>query len=178
MTFVNFRVLLPLLMLCAASVPAVAYPVDGYGYTGIRRLEYAAAVQAGTAPGRKLLPGQYLPLTAIEPHWKAGDGRRLPAADAELSAGLDALMRGSGYSTYSIALLDLSDPAKPRYAAKAGDERVNVGSVGKIAEMLPPSVAAKIGGTPEESTARIKRWMVLMESMTAGELDLSVELSQ
>lgn len=153
MTFVNFRVLLPLLMLCAASVPAVAYPVDGYGYTGIRRLEYAAAVQAGTAPGRKLLPGQYLPLTAIEPHWKAGDGRRLPAADAELSAGLDALMRGSGYSTYSIALLDLSDPAKPRYAAKAGDERVNVGSVGKIvvalalmqtlADLYPNDLAAR-----------------------------------
>ncbi len=142
------------LLLALAAVPAAfAYPVDGYGYTGIRRLEYAVQVQTETVKGRKLHPGQYLPLTEIVPHWTASNGQDLPAPDAELSAGLDALMRGSGYATYSIALLDLSDPVRPRYAAKSADERVNVGSVGKVivalalmqtlADLYPRDLAAR-----------------------------------
>ncbi len=142
------------LMLAACAAPQLlAYPVDGYGYSGIRRLEYAAAVQAEAVKGRKLHPGQYLPLTEIVPHWSATKGHDLPAPDAELSAGLDVLMRGSGYATYSIALLDLSDPARPRYASKSADDRVNVGSVGKVivvlalmqtlADLYPTDIAAR-----------------------------------
>ncbi len=36
----------------------------------------------------------------------------------------------------ALAVLDLSDPAKPRYAEHRGDHRQNVGSVGKLVVAL------------------------------------------
>lgn len=140
-------------LLTAAALPAGAYPYDGYGYTGIRRLDYLAAVHDERTPGRKLQPGQYLTMEQVQPNWKTDRGQALPAPDAELSQKLNALMAGAGYATYSVAVLDLSDPARPRYAARNPDEQVNIGSVGKIlvalaifqtlADLYPKDIAAR-----------------------------------
>lgn len=123
--------LLPLLL---ALVPATAqaYPVDGFDYTGIRRLEQARLVQSGEVPGRKQQPGQYLPMTAIAPRWRASDGATLPPIDAELSRQIAALVPAAERADYAITLLDLSDPLQPSYASHNADLQANVGSVAKI----------------------------------------------
>lgn len=146
----------PWLLACAALVAAGtagAYPYDGYDRTGIRRLDYVAKVHDGDVPGRKLQSGQYLPLDQVLPRWSGTDGKALPLADAGMQAALDKLLAGSGYATYSVALLDLSDETHPRYASSHADERVNVGSVGKVlvalalmqtlADVYPDDIAAR-----------------------------------
>jgi len=121
-------------LLLVLLLPAVApaYPVDGYGYTGIRRLEQARLVQAGEIPGRRRQPGQYLPLVEIQPRWRASDGRALPAADAGLSRLIAELVPAAEREDYAIAVLDLSDPRAPVYAGHQDDTQANAGSVGKI----------------------------------------------
>lgn len=144
---------LALLAALLATEPAQAYPVDGYAYTGIRRLEDARLVHAGEIPGRRRLPGQYLPLAEIQPRWQASDGRTLPPADAELSRALAALVPAAERKDYAIAVLDLADPARPVYATHQADTQANAGSVGKIvvalalfqtlADLYPGDVAAR-----------------------------------
>ena len=40
---------------------ALAYPIDGYAYTGIRRLDFYDLAQKGEVDGRQLPPGGRLP---------------------------------------------------------------------------------------------------------------------
>ena len=137
----------------AVALPLRAYPTDGYAQTGIRRLDYLAGVQAGSVPGRKLQPGQYWTTAQVQPGGGIDRGRALPSEDAELGAALDRLMAGAGYASYSVALLDLSEPARPRYAERNAGEAVNVGSVGKLlvalalfqtlADLYPKDIAAR-----------------------------------
>ena len=139
--------------LLSATTLAQAYPYDGYAYTGIRRLDYVAQVQAGTVPGRKLQPGQYLTMDRIVPSWSGTDGKALPLPDETLQPKLDQLLAGSGYATYSVALLDLSNETHPLYAKHHADDKVNVGSVGKLmvvlaimqtlADLYPDDIAAR-----------------------------------
>ncbi len=121
--------LLALLLLSAA---AQAYPVDGYDYTGIRRLEHARQVQSGEVPGRRRLPGQYLPMAEVAPRWNSSDGKVLPPVDAELSRLIAELVPAAERKDYAIAVLDLSDPRHPVYATHKPDTQANAGSVGKI----------------------------------------------
>lgn len=140
-----------LVLVLPAAVPA--YPVDGYAYTGIRRLEDARQVRAGEIPGRMRQPGQYLSMAQVEPRWHASDGSVLPAVDAELSRQLAELVPTADRADYAIAVLDLSDPQHPVYAAHQMNLQANVGSVGKIlvalavfqqlAEIYPNDIAAR-----------------------------------
>lgn len=142
--------LLPLLL---APALAPAYPVDGYEFTGIRRLDQAQKVGSGEIKGRKLHAGQYLPMSMIEPRWKSSDGQTLPAADAQLGRRIAALVPAGERADYSIAVLDLSDPKNPRYAAHNADLQANAGSVNKIlvalalfqtlADLYPNDTAAR-----------------------------------
>ena len=43
-----------------------------------------------------------------------------------------AALLGEHAEQYGLAVLDLSDPDRPRYAEHRGDHRQNVGSVGKV----------------------------------------------
>lgn len=142
------------LALAALTLPAIvhAYPIDGYAYTGIRRLERDRLVKAGEVPGRPLLPGQYLSLAQVYPRWHASDGGRLPPPDEEFSRRLTALLAPSARPNYAIAVLDLSDPQHPRYGVHNPAMQANVGSVGKIlvalalfqtlADLYPDNIAA------------------------------------
>jgi hypothetical protein len=147
------RAALPLLLMLLMPGTAPAYPVDGYAYTGIRRLDDARQVQSGEIPGRRRLPGQYLPSREIQPRWHASDGSALPAADAELSRAIAALVPAAERADYAIAVLDLSDPRHPVYATHQADTQANAGSVAKIlvalalfqelAELYPDDIAAR-----------------------------------
>jgi hypothetical protein len=144
-----------LLLLLLLPATAQAYPVDGYAYTGIRRLEDARLVHAGEIPGRTRLPGQYLPLIDIQPGWHASGGQALPPMDAEFSRALAALVPATERDEYAIAVLDLTDPEHPVYATHQADLQANVGSVGKILVAL--AVFQTLAGLyPDDIAARVR----------------------
>ena len=128
-----------------------AYPIDGYDYTGIARLDFYNLAQQGVVSGRQLSPGAKLTLDQI----------RIRGADIDLdTAPDDSAMRksvrgflGEQASRYGVALVDLSDPENPAYAGYNDSYQANVGSVGKIlvtlalyqqlANRFPDDIAAR-----------------------------------
>jgi len=131
---------------------ARAYPIDGYEYTGLFRLEATRLVQLGRASGVKRAPGELLPLEQVQLRLLAHPDLQLPPPDPALTAEVRGLL-GAAASRYGIALLDLSDVSKPRYAEWQGDQQQNPGSVGKLlvalavfqalADMHPDDIAAR-----------------------------------
>jgi hypothetical protein len=112
------------------------YPLDGYEYTGIRRLKAYALMREGRIPGgMPLQPGALLPSSAI--HLRlAGLNETLDIGpetprDSELQAGLDRILERRDPS-YRAALVDITDPANPRYASVRPREGYIPGSVGKL----------------------------------------------
>ena len=116
----------------AAAQPgaALAYPLDGYPDTGIRRLEGIRLAQTGVVKDVKEPPGALLTTTDVDLRL-VGQTFDLPPADPDLTRLVSATLTG-GLDAYGFALLDLTDPAKPRYAEHRGDHKQNVGSVGKL----------------------------------------------
>jgi hypothetical protein len=112
------------------------YPLDGAAKTGIRRLiGYRLAHEGKIGGGRKLPPGALrtsdqivLRLRGVNESFDIGPGVKL---DPELQAGLEKIFAGRDPS-YGVALLDISDPRRPRYAALRADQKLIPGSVGKL----------------------------------------------
>jgi hypothetical protein len=109
---------------------ALAYPLDGYPETGIRRLEGMRLAQEGVVKDVKQPPGGLLPLKDVDLRL-AGQTFDLPAPDAAFTREVTTVLAGE-MNAYGVAVLDLTDPAHPRYAEHRGDYRQNVGSVGKL----------------------------------------------
>lgn len=124
-------ILLPWLLAASA---ATAYPIDGYESTGIRRLEAARLANEGAIRDVKQPPGAMLAQADVDLRLR-GQTFDLPAPDAAFSAQVKATLSG-GMDAYGLAVLDLSDPAKPRYAELRGDAKQNIGSVGKLVVVL------------------------------------------
>ncbi len=119
-------------VLLSAPVLAYAYPVDGYPYTGIRRLELYRLALLGELKGPRHAPGQHLPIEAAIPRWKSGNAGSLPPEDAKFSEALTRLLDEEAKPLYSMLVLDLSNPQQPRLGQHNGDLETNVGSVGKV----------------------------------------------
>lgn len=120
---------------CVLTSPSAwAYPLDAYPETGIRRLEELRLANEGKIADVKQPSGALLPLKAVDLRL-AGATFDLPPPDAAFNQQLAALLGGS-LAGYGLAVLDLTDPARPRYAEHNGDYRQNVGSVGKIVVAL------------------------------------------
>lgn len=113
----------------------MAYPLDGYEDTGIRRVEGARLAHLGEAKGGFQPPGAQLPTEAVDIRLTDYPDMELPPPDPEFSARVAALL-GEHAGEYGMAVLDLSDPENPRYAEHRGDYRQNVGSVGKLLAAL------------------------------------------
>ena len=107
------------------------YPLDGYEDTGIRRVEASRMAHEGLVRGGKQPPGALLPTGQVDLRLLDHRDLNLPAPDPEFSRQILALL-GDNANRYGIAVLDLSDPKKPRYAEHRGDYRQNMGSVGKV----------------------------------------------
>lgn len=122
--------LFTLLALQAASA-LHAYPIDGYADTGIRRVEGARLANEGLAKGGKQPPGALLTTAQVDLRLLDHKDMDLPAPDPAFTAELLKLL-GDNAGSYGVAVLDLSNPEKPRYAEHRGDYRQNVGSVGKL----------------------------------------------
>jgi hypothetical protein len=119
------------LALLVGPDPGHAYPLDGYARTGIARLEAQRLVQEGLAPGTRRPPGELLPLAQVDLRLRDRPDFEIPPPDPELSARLRRLL-GPEAERYGLALLDLSEPDRPRYGEWNAAARQNPGSVGKL----------------------------------------------
>jgi len=126
---------LALLLATVLPVTVNAYPVDGYPETGIRRVESVRLTQEGVIRGRKQPAGALLPTAAVDLRLLNHRDLDVPAPDPAFTREIVRLL-GENASRYGVAVLDLSDPARPRYAEHRGDYKQNVGSVGKLVAAL------------------------------------------
>jgi hypothetical protein len=115
----------------SGTTVVLAYPLDGYEETGIRRVEGGRLAHEGLAKGGKQPPGAMLTTDQVDIRLLGRPDMELPPVDPELSARVVALL-GDNADRYGMALLDLSDPDNPRYAEHRADHKQNVGSVGKL----------------------------------------------
>jgi hypothetical protein len=104
------------LALIALPQLALGYPLDAYEETGMLRLEAYRLSQTGEVKGRLLPPGAQLESEDIELRLIDRPDFEIPAPDPALSASLQEILREDA-DGYAIAMLDLTDPANPRYAA-------------------------------------------------------------
>jgi hypothetical protein len=128
MTRLKTGLLLVLLWLPAAGN---TYPLDGYAESGIRRVEGARLAVEGVITGTKQPPGALKPLAEVDLRLLDHRDLDLPPPDPAFTAQIVRLL-GSEADRYGVSVLDLSDPARPRYAEHRGEVRQNVGSVGKL----------------------------------------------
>ena len=119
-------------LLLALPGQSIAYPLDAYPATGIRRVEADQLAVLGKARGRQQPPGALLPLDLVDLRLLNHSDLKLPDPDPDFTDRTVKLL-GENADLYGLAVLDLSDPDHPRYAEHRGDFRQNVGSVGKIA---------------------------------------------
>jgi hypothetical protein len=128
----NYLSFFCVLLLLSFSDLCIAYPLDAYPETGIRRIEAARLAVLGKMRGRSQPPGALLPTQLVDLRLLDRPDLELPEPDPEFSARVLQLL-GDKADRYGVAVLDLSDPDHPRYAEHRADFRQNVGSVGKIA---------------------------------------------
>jgi hypothetical protein len=114
-----------------AVLTAAAYPLDGDGYTGITRLIGYRLAADGEIRGPRQPAGARLPLAQVLPRLMDKGGLRLPEPDPQWSQQIRGLL-GSEADRYGLAVLDMSDPSKPRYAEVNATQRYGPGSVGKL----------------------------------------------
>ncbi|MDX1476460.1 MAG: serine hydrolase [Saprospiraceae bacterium] len=113
-----------------------AYPIDGYLYTGIRRLLRLELIMKGELKENPPLPGAQKSMEDIKLHlWNTPRGdslKTLPEADPGLQKSLNALFPNL-HESYSVALLDITPGQPVRYAKRQEDRGFQPGSVGKLA---------------------------------------------
>ena len=136
----------------AFTVAVHGFPLDGYEETRIRRLEAGRLVQSGQLPGRAQPDGGLLQTPEVDLRLRTYPELRLPASEPAFSTQI--LQRLGPYvDRYSFAVLDLSDPANPRYAEHRAKQKQLVGSVAKVlvalavfqalADIYPDSIEAR-----------------------------------
>jgi len=119
------------LALLAIPRLALGYPLDAYEQTGMLRLEAYRLSQTGEVKGRILPPGGQLGSDDVQLRLTDYPDFEIPAPDPELSASILEML-GEDADGYAITVLDVTDPAKPRYAAHNPEQNQNPGSVGKL----------------------------------------------
>ena len=113
------------------ALPVGAYPLDGYEYTGISRLEGFRLAQQGKVRGRKVPVGAMLTLEEVDIRLTDRKDFGIPAENAKFAAQIRNLLGREG-NMYGVAVLDLTDRDHPRYAGHRDGAMYNPGSVGKI----------------------------------------------
>ena len=117
---------------------APTYPIDGYGVTNIRRLDYCQQVVDEKVKGTKPIPGAMRKSYEIQLNLanERGDSLvNIAAPDPELQAAINNLFPRLN-ENYSIALLDITEGKPIRYASRKETAQYQPGSVGKIAVLL------------------------------------------
>jgi len=148
-----------------APAAGFGWPLDGYPETGIRRVEGSRLADAGEVRDVKQPPGARLPTSAVDLRMLGHRNLELPAPDPQFTARVVAML-GAEADRYGIAVLDLSDPQRPRYAEHRGDYQQNVGSVGKLvaATALFQALADTYPNDPARRLAVLKSTMVTADA--------------
>ncbi|MDH5502024.1 MAG: hypothetical protein OEY72_13080 [Gammaproteobacteria bacterium] len=153
----NYRNLVAATLLSIAPCMLSAYPLDGSEESGIRRLQgYLLAQETPGAP--KLWPGQLLGTAEIGLRLKdytGPDFDELPE-DADLAGFLAKTLRNRDPS-YSMVLIDMTNPDSIRWAGLRPDIRQNAGSVGKLVCMAALFHALAEAFPDTEDRARVLR---------------------
>ena len=110
-----------------------AYPLDGADQTGIERLQGYRLAQQGKVAGNKLPAGAQLTQSQVQLHLQ--DREPVLKPDAGLSEAIFKLL-GEDAASYSVSLLDFTDPEQPHYAEVNADKVRNPGSLGKLVVAL------------------------------------------
>lgn len=127
---------MPLALLAAWPLTLNSYPLDGGEQSGIRRLQgYLNDQQRPQGP--RLAPGALLGHADIRLQLAdvtAQDFDQLPP-DPVLQAGLNQMLKAR-HPSYTVVVVDITDPGDIRWAGVRPDLQQNPGSVGKILSML------------------------------------------
>jgi hypothetical protein len=108
-----------------------SYPLDGYAYTGIARLEAYRLAMEGKVSAPRQPAGALLASSQVELRLREQTDFEIPAADPEFTARVEKLL-GEETDRYHMVVLDLTDLKQPRYADHQGSLGFSPGSVGKI----------------------------------------------
>jgi hypothetical protein len=123
------------LLTCLFVESATTYPIDGYGDTNIRRLDYLGMVVDGELKGTMPYPGQLKASYEIQLNLADSVGKTLtsiPAPDPILQSAIDKLFPRYN-ENYSLSVLDITPGRPVRYASRKENAQYQPGSVGKIA---------------------------------------------
>lgn len=119
------------LVLMAWAGQGWCYPLDGYPYTGILRLEGFRLAQAGKVSGIKIPAGALLNSDQVDLRLRDRPDFEIPPIDSDFSEAVGKLL-GDEADGYALAILDMSDFGHLKYTEHNGTQRANVGSVGKL----------------------------------------------
>jgi len=131
-------ILLTFLIVCLFVTDGPTYPLDGYGSTNIRRLDYLEMVVDGEIKGTMPIEGAMKKTYEIQLNLDDERGESLssiPAPDPELQKAINNLFPRLN-ENYSIALLDITEGRPIRYASRKETVGYQPGSVGKLAVLL------------------------------------------
>ncbi|WP_158851080.1 hypothetical protein [Algibacter sp. L1A34] len=126
-----------LAVICMAFTSPVndsIYPIDGYQYSGIKRLKYLQLSISGDLPDAKLPLGAYKSINDIKLNLLSRVQNKTEDILIEnpgLQKQIDALFPRLDKS-YSVAILDISKPDSLRYAQQNESRGFQPGSVGKL----------------------------------------------
>jgi len=130
--------LLTIAFICMFITDAPTYPIDGYGSTNIRRLDYLQSVVDGELKGQMPIPGAMKKTYEIQLNLddERGDAlTSIPAPDPKLQEAINRLFPNLNQN-YSISVLDISEGKPIRYASRKETAGYQPGSVGKLAVLL------------------------------------------
>jgi len=129
-----FAAALALALAGSCAAPAGAYPVDAWDETGIDRLLAFDLARAPLLENGGIVPGGLWSKQDVRLRLRGIDFS-MPRPDAAFGGQILQLL-GSDAGAYGVAVLDLSNPARPRYAELNGGYTQIPGSVGKIVVAL------------------------------------------
>jgi Beta-lactamase enzyme family len=112
-----------------------SYPLDGYAYTGIARLEAYRLAMEGKVSAPRQPAGALLASGQVDLRLQGQTDFEIPAPDPEFTARVKKLL-GEEAERYQLVVLDLTDFKQPRYADHRGAVGTSPGSVGKIIAVL------------------------------------------
>ncbi|QDO94757.1 hypothetical protein FNB79_12550 [Formosa sediminum] len=135
----NKLVLIVTVCICTAFTTLTDYPIDGYEYTGIKRLKRLELIKSGEIVEKQTLPEgafkSYLDIS-LNLKDKAADSLDVFFKDSpEFQNAINNLFKGLDKS-YSLTVLDITNPNAIKYAHRNETAGYQPGSVGKLAVLL------------------------------------------
>ncbi len=139
MSMKKIIVLLIVVLSASAFTTYKYYPIDGYERTGIKRLKRLELIKSGELKDATALPAgalkSYSDIQLNLLSRKSDSAMGLMQVNEDFQKEISALFRGLDKS-YSLTVLDISDPENVRYAERNETAGYQPGSVGKLAVLL------------------------------------------